>query len=325
MIGFPLNVYLLAFLGAALVSLVSLPFWRDWCQRLGLVDDPGGRKTHDKTIPLAGGLAVFTGFFFPLLAAVLALKFRLLEFHAVNLISYGFSHRTLQLAAILGGAGGMLVLGLVDDRIELRPAVKFSAQFILAALVAAAGVRITLFVPNLAFSYAITILWIVTLTNAFNFMDNMNGLCAGLGLISAWFFALIAAASGQYLVALLAFLTTGALLGFLPYNFPRASAFLGDSGSHLVGFLLSVLAILPHFYTAQHPRVLATLAPLLILGVTLGDLAWVVLIRWRLGKPFYIGDQNHLSHRLVRRGLTKPRAVLIIWLLQAVAAALATW
>ena len=117
------------------------------------------------------------------------------------------------------------ILGVLDDKHELRPATKFAGQLAIAGLVAAAGIRITLFVPNLVFSYLITILWILTVTNAFNFMDNMNGLCAGLGAIGAWHFAAISAADGQYLVALIAFLACGALLGFLPHNFPRARAF----------------------------------------------------------------------------------------------------
>jgi len=144
-------------------------------------------------------------------------------------------------------------------------------------------------------------------------MDNMNGLCVGLGAISSWYFAMSAAAAGQYLVSVVAFLTAGALLGFLPYNFPRATAFLGDGGSHLVGFLLAVLAILPHFYTAQHPRRWAVLIPLIILAVPLLDLIYVVLLRWRLKQPFYHGDNNHLSHRLVRLGLSHTSAVLLIW------------
>ena len=131
----------------------------------------------------------------------------------------------------------------------------------------------------------------------------MNGLCAGLGAIGAHHFAFIAAADDQYLVALIAFLTFGALLGFLPYNFPRARAFLGDAGSHLVGYLLAVLAILPHFYTVRHPRRWAVLIPLLVLAIPLLDMVWVVVLRWRIGQPFYQGDTNHLSHRLVRRGL----------------------
>jgi UDP-GlcNAc:undecaprenyl-phosphate GlcNAc-1-phosphate transferase len=168
-------------------------------------------------------------------------------------------------------------------------------------------------------------LWILTVTNAFNFLDNMNGLCAGVGAVGALCFAWKAAAAGQYLVALLAFLVVGALAGFLPYNFPRASVFLGDSGSHLVGYWLAVLAILPHFYSAENPHTLAVLNPLLILAVPLGDLAWVVGLRWRSGRPFYVGDTNHLSHRLVRRGLSPTRAVLVLWLLGLAAGALTMW
>jgi UDP-GlcNAc:undecaprenyl-phosphate GlcNAc-1-phosphate transferase len=201
--------------------------------------------------------------------------------------------------------------------------VKFTCQLLVAFLVAASGVRVTLFVPSVLFSYAVTVLWILTVINAFNFMDNMNGLCSGLGAIGAFYFGLAAAAAGQYLVALIAFLGCGALAGFLPYNFPRARAFLGDSGSHLVGYLLAVLAILPHFYTAKSPRPLAVFSPLLILAVPLGDLVWVVILRWRMGKPFYVGDNNHLSHRLVQLGWSRTKAVLLIWLLASAVGAVA--
>jgi UDP-GlcNAc:undecaprenyl-phosphate GlcNAc-1-phosphate transferase len=112
------------------------------------------------------------------------------------------------------------------------------------------------------------------------------------------------------------------LLGFLPYNFPRARAFLGDAGSHLIGYLLAVLAILPHFYNPRHQRQLAVLTPLLVMAVPLLDMVWVVLLRWRIGQPFYQGDNNHLSHRLVRAGLTQPMAVLVIWILAALIGAL---
>jgi len=107
------------------------------------------------------------------------------------------------------------------------------------------------------------------------------------------------------------------------HNFPRARAFLGDAGSHLVGYLLAVLAILPHFYTAQRPRHLAVLIPLLVLAVPLLDLVWVVVLRWRRGQPFYQGDTNHLSHRLVRTGLSRTQTVLLIWLLAGLLGAVA--
>jgi UDP-GlcNAc:undecaprenyl-phosphate/decaprenyl-phosphate GlcNAc-1-phosphate transferase len=333
---FPLNVYWLALAGGALASAVTLPLWRRWCRWAGVVDEPGERKIHEEAIPLAGGLAVMSGLALPLLAGAIAALLLPgwssavahapgLQGHptTVSLFQYGLSRRGIQLLGIVAGAFAMLAIGLFDDKLELRPAVKFGGQLAVALMLAAAGVRITLFVPNAAFHYFITALWILTVVNAFNFMDNMNGLCAGLGLIAAGYFGIISALGGQYLVATTAFLATGALAGFLPYNFPKASAFLGDAGSHLTGYLAAVLAILPHFYTAKNPRVFAVLKPLLILAVPLGDLAWVVVLRWRMGKPFYVGDTNHWSHRLVRRGWSKTRAVVFIWLVAAAAGALA--
>jgi UDP-GlcNAc:undecaprenyl-phosphate GlcNAc-1-phosphate transferase len=358
-VTFPFNVYLLALLGAGLTTCFALPLWRRWCVRHGLVDDPGYRKIHDKPIPLAGGLAVMTGMLIPTFIASLALWWQSahgtlqpespatyllgapasrqaadgkgatdlapLNRNIESVLLYGLNRRAAELGGIFLGALGMLAVGWLDDKRELRPGPKFAGQLLIAALVAASGARITLFVHSALFQYAITILWILTVINAFNFMDNMNGLCAGLGAIGAWCFAALAAADGQYLVALIALLTFGSLLGFLPYNFPRARAFLGDSGSHLVGYLLAVLAILPHFYTTHHPRRWAVLIPLLVLAVPLGDMVWVVLLRWRLGQPFYVGDNNHLSHRLVRRGLSRTQAVLWIWLAAAVAGAAAAF
>jgi len=320
---FPLNVYLAAFFGALATTFATLPLWRIWCERTGLVDDPGHRKIHDTPIPLAGGLAVLTGLLVPLVAATLALKLQLIGESSSAPLTYGLGKRALQLVAIAFGAAAITLLGLVDDKYELRPATKFTGQLLIAGLVATAGVRITLFVPSVWFSYAVTILWLLTVINAFNFMDNMNGLCSGLGVVGAGFFGGIAAFHGQYLVALLSFLTCGALLGFLPHNFPKAQAFLGDSGSHLVGYLLAVIAILPHFHSQKHPHPFAVLTPLLMLAVPLGDLAWVVLLRTRMGKPFYVGDTNHLSHRLVRLGLSKTTAVLVICFLATLIGGLA--
>jgi len=320
-------IYTAAFLSAFFTAFYSLQFWRKWCLRTGLVDDPGHRKIHDEAMPLAGGLTVMTALALPALLALLVLAARIPPLNSTTgpLLVHGLQRRGVELAAIFLGAIGMLLVGLWDDKHESRPGIKFLAQFAVAALVAACGARITLFVHNTVFDLAVTILWILTVINAFNFMDNMNGLCGGLGAIGALFFGLTAATAAvpQYLVALIAFLTCGALAGFLPYNFPRAKSFLGDSGSHLVGYLLAVLAILPHFYTSQNRHTIAVLTPLLILAVPLGDLVWVVILRTRMGKPFYIGDTNHLSHRLVRMGLSRTRAVLMIWLLAAAFGALA--
>lgn len=299
---------------AALATvLVTLPLWRIACVRIGLLDSPGSRKVHEKPIPLAGGLAVLGGL---LVSATLMLA---LSGEMRELVR----DRLGMWIAIAGGAVFMTLVGVLDDRHELRAGVKFTLQLAVALGVAAAGLRITLFVPNLVFQYGITALWILTVINALNFMDNMNGLCAGLGAIASATFAAAASRHDQHAEVCFSLLVCGALLGFLPYNFPRAQAFLGDAGSHLIGFCMAVLAILPSFHTARDTHPLAVLKPLLILAVPLLDMAWVVVLRWRAGTPFYLGDTNHLSHRLVRRNLSPPVAVALIWLLAAVCGALA--
>ena len=325
---FPFNFFAAAFAGAFLTTLLTLPLWRKWCLRTGLVDDPQDRKNYDapkihtQVTPLAGGFAVLTGILLPLLGGALLLKGGLLHIASANAILHGVDRRAVELGALALGAVLITFLGWWDDRHELKPIPKLAGQFLVALLVAAACKRITLFVPSELFSYAVTVLWVLTVINAFNFMDNMNGLCAGLGALGAFFFALIAAAAGQYLVAVTGFLMFGALLGFLPWNFPRAKSFLGDAGSHLVGYLLAVMAILPHFYTKQNPKPLAVLAPLFVLAIPLLDILQVSLLRTLNKKPFWIGDTNHLSHRLTRVGWSKTGAVLLLWLAAAVLGAL---
>lgn len=324
MIGFPYNVYWMGALAAFLVSIATVPLWQRWAARIGMIDDPGHRKIHHTPVPLAGGWAVLGTILIVLLAGIAAVKLGYVTFSGERdpqeLLRYGISKRAGQLAVIVAGALGMALVGMLDDRFELRPAYKFGGQVLIASCVALAGVRITLFVPSFAFSLVVTVLWILTVTNALNFLDNMNGLCTGLGIIGSAACGWTAALQGQYLVASLAFIACGALLGYLPYNFPKAGSFLGDAGSHLVGYLLAVLSILPHFYSKQRPHEWAVLSPLLILALPLLDMAYVVILRWRTGQPFYLGDTNHISHRLVRRGFSKTAAVMIIWLLAAVTA-----
>ncbi len=323
--AFPFNFFAAAFLGALLTSLLGLPLWRRWSLRTNLVDDPGHRKIHSAPVPLAGGFAVLTGILLPLLAGAILLKLDIVKVSAANAIVHGLDRRALELLVLGLGAIAITILGWLDDKHELKALPKFLGQIVIAIAVAAACKRITLFVHSEVFSYAITILWLLTVINAFNFMDNMNGLCAGLGAIGAFFFALIAAAHGEYLVAITGCLMCGALVGFLPWNFPHARAFLGDAGSHLVGYLLAVMAILPHFYTKQNPRHLAVLSPLLVLAVPLLDLAQVTLFRTLNGKPFWIGDTNHVSHRLVARGISRRETVLLLWLLAVLLGAPACW
>ncbi len=175
--------------------------------------------------------------------------------------------------------------------------------------------HISLFLHSRLASFALTVLWIVTITNAMNFLDNMDGLCAGVGLVCALVFAFVAAVQHQYFVCLMAMALAGALVGFLPHNFKPASIFLGDAGSHFVGFMLAVLPVMGTFYREGEPTVLPVLIPLLVLAVPLFDLVMVMWIRLQRGQPVYIGDVNHLSHRLVRLGLPQSWAVTLIYLI----------
>lgn len=321
--AFPFNFFSAAFAAAFLTTLLALPAWRKLCLRAGLVDDPGERKIHSESMPLAGGYAVLTGILLPLIAAAVLIRFGLLKVSSVELIEHGLERRGFELEAIAAGAVAVTFLGWLDDKHELKALPKFAGQLVIALMITLVCKRITLFVPNEAFSYLVTLFWLLAVINAFNFMDNMNGLCVGVGAIAAFLFALIAAVNGEYLVALAGCLVCGALTGFLPWNFPKARAFLGDAGSQLVGYLLAVMAILPHFYTKQNPRPLAVLSPLLILAVPLADLAQVVVMRTLHSRPFWIGDTNHLSHRLARAGLSRSRAVLVLWLAAAAIGAIA--
>ena len=222
LVSFPFNYFLAAFAGAFLTTLLALPLWRKWCLRVNLVDDPGRRKIHDAPIPLAGGFAVLTGILLPLVVGALFCLDPASKIPACSPpIAYGLNRRALELAAIAFGAIAITLLGWLDDKHELKPLPKFAGQLLIAMVVAMACKRITLFVHSEVFSYAITILWLLTVINAFNFMDNMNGLCAGLGAIGALLFAIIAAANGEYLVALTGFLMCGALLGFSAVEFPE--------------------------------------------------------------------------------------------------------
>ncbi len=319
---FPLDLYLAAALSGLIACWSCTPLWVAFAKWSGLIDHPGHRKIHQNTTPLAGGLALMTGL---VIGGAVAFWWSVSfsSTGAPEAMHHGIHARLSQTWALLIGSLLMFGVGLWDDYRDPGPGFKFAGQIMAALLVAASGVRVTLFVENPFFSYLVTILWILTLVNAMNFMDNMNGLCSGIGAWACWAFAWLGAAHGQYLVGCLGFLFFGILLGFLPWNYPRAKTFLGDSGSHLVGFWLAALALFPDYYQGGEgfswkPFTL----PLLILCAPLLDLVSVVWIRWRSGKPVYVGDNNHFSHRLCRRGFSRTEATLWIWILGCVGAGL---
>ncbi len=318
-----LLVYFYVFDVSFVLALVLTPIFRRLSFEWGFVDNPDReRKIHTEAMPLLGGLALLAAFAANvvvnyLLILPLAGKFDLPFIDLPDLRAYisGAFSVGPKLAVLLVGAALMVALGMRDDKNDLHARWKLLWQVVIASGVALSGMRVTLFFGNPVVSFLLTVLWIVTITNALNFFDNMDGLCAGVGLVCAFLFALIAGIQHQYFVCLLGLAFAGALLGFLPYNFKPASIFLGDGGSHLIGYMLAVLPILATFYRPGTPTLLPVFIPLLVLAVPLFDMGMVMWIRLRTGKPIYVGDVNHISHRLLRLGLPQSWAVTLIYLI----------
>lgn len=316
-------VYFFVFDVSFVLALVLTPFFRHISYRLGITDQPDlERKIHTGAMPLLGGVAVFAAFatnvllgYFVALPLAGRIDLPLVEMPDVRTYIEGAFSVGPKLMLLLAGGAGMIALGLYDDTRELKPGIKLLWQIAIATLVAVFHMRITVFIPNPVVNCAVTVIWIVTVVNAMNWLDNMDGLCAGVGMVCAGMFAFIAAMREQYFVCVLAVALTGSLLGFLPYNFKPAKIFLGDAGSHFVGFMLAVLPILGTFYNPGAPTWLPVLIPLLVLAVPLFDMAMVIAIRIVHGNPVYMGDINHISHRLVRLGLPQSWAVALIYLI----------
>ena len=222
------------------------------------------------------------------------------------------------LTALGVGAAVILVAGLLDDVRGLTPYHKVILQAAAAAgaglALALLGVRLQLFLPWPPLPIIVlTALWVVAVTNALNFLDNMDGLCAGLGAVAAAFLAAVNLRSGEVTVALAAVALAGACLGFLPYNWPRARVFLGDTGSMFIGFLLAALSVMGVYMRGAHIPVLAVLTPVFVLAIPVLDAVLVVVLRVRDGQPPWVGDRRHISHRLVRRGMRPSTAVAALW------------
>jgi UDP-GlcNAc:undecaprenyl-phosphate GlcNAc-1-phosphate transferase len=207
----------------------------------------------------------------------------------------------------------IMLMGLADDRWSLDWRLRLGVQVLCAAVLAATGIRVTLFGPftNPVLGGIVTVLWIVGLTNAFNMLDNMDSLAASVGVIAALLFSAGQVAVGTLFAPAVLLIVVGALLGFLVHNFPPARLFMGDAGSNFLGFLLGVMTVVGAF-TRDLYSPYSVLAPLLVMAVPLYDMTSVVLIRLREGRSPFQGDRRHFSHRLVARGLTPLQAVLTI-------------
>jgi len=298
-------------LSASLCSLARL-----WAERLGFLDRPGGHKRHASPVPLGGGVAIWlTTVIMPLCGVLVAWFARPLLPESLDAYADGVRRRSGELALILCLATVVMLMGLLDDRRALGWRLRLGVQVGLAAVLAAADVRLTLFGPfaDPFFGGVLTILWVVGLTNAFNFLDNMDGLAAGVGLVASVLFAGAQVAAGSLFVPAVLLGLVGALGGFLIHNRHPARLFMGDAGSNFLGFLLGALTVAGTYYRYDRGgSPFGVLAPLLVMAVPLYDTASVVLIRVREGRSPFLGDRRHFSHRLVARGLTPPQAVRTI-------------
>ena len=311
----------LTFLATASLSAALVPPVRALARRVDVIDRPGGRRGHEAPTPRLGGLAIFCAFFAIVLGGY---------WLALTMGEAGIARTTLGAAAerlreawrvegkllgIMAGSILIFAVGMMDDMLGARfPALaKLLGELAAAAIVVYAGVHTT-FMPAHWMNAVVTLLWIVGMTNAFNLLDNMDGLAAGVAFIAAFALLVNAWSLGTFFVCLILVAFMGSLLGFLLYNFHPASIFMGDAGSLFIGFVMATITLLETYVSKASSSLFPVLMPVLVLAVPLVDTATVVIIRLLERRPIYVGDQRHLSHRLVALGFSRSAAVLLIYL-----------
>jgi UDP-GlcNAc:undecaprenyl-phosphate/decaprenyl-phosphate GlcNAc-1-phosphate transferase len=304
----------------ALCTMLVFPV-RALAKRLGIVDKTGGRKDHCKPVPLMGGLAIFVS-----LAAVIWTSLFFLRGIQSNPMAARVSQTLSALSnyvviepklwALLAGSVIVTFIGLVDDiRGHFSPSVKLAGQIAAAALLIPAGINVDLLGSHHVAAFMVSVVWVVGITNSFNLLDNMNGLSSGIALICSVIFLVLVMFKGEFFIALLLSAMIGSTLGFFQFNMRNGSIFMGDAGSLLLGYLLGSLSLMARYADPDDAYLLPILAPVMILALPLFDTASVIVIRLRNGHPVFLGDQMHLSHRLVRMGMTQRQAVCFNYLM----------
>jgi len=328
-------------LPAAVVSALSLYPVRAFARRLGLLDHPTGHSTHANSTPLGGGIGIWLGIIGTFAVGTVAIMVvlqsaeyqRLVPAELMPYLEGGWL-RARQLWILLGCSTVLFVVGLLDDRRNVNHWLRLALQFSVAAVVVfGLKIGLTLYIANPWITNLLSMVWIVGVINAFNMLDNMDGLSGGVAAIIALSMSFVMLTTPdpgtirpQLLVAALLLVVAGSLIGFLWHNRPPAKIFMGDSGSYLVGFLIAV-AMLMATFAGNNERPHAILAPLCAMAVPLYDMITVIWIRARERRSLFTGDRSHFSHRLVDLGLTRTQAVLTIYLVTAtcgLAAALLT-
>jgi len=272
-------------------ALGLTPLSRQIAMRLGVVDKPNHRKIHHDHKPLMGGLAIYLAF-------------------AISLLLFSPPRFLVELGAVLSGAAFLALVGLADDRYNLGIRVRLGAMTVAALVLVAAGIQIHLFkIPWL--DIPLTVLWVLTIINAANFMDNMDGLTAGLTAAAAGFFMLIALTQGLTLVSSLAAALLGSAVGFLIYNFNPSSIFMGDMGALVLGFVLAVLGIKLNF--EEQPPGVTWMVPILVLALPIFDILLVVITRILEGRSPGQAGKDHTSHRLMSIGFSQRQTIFILY------------
>ena len=281
----------LAFGLALVISLYTTPLMRAAALRFGIVDRPDGRlKNQAQAVPYLGGLAIYLSF---LLALTATRRFDEIEV----------------LGMLLSGAI-VVILGLVDDLGVLTPGIKLAGQVVavLALINASVYIKLGFLTPWLAI--VLSFFWLLGTTNAFNLIDIMDGLAAGVAAAAAAVLFLIAAVNGRQTYAVLLAALCGALCGFLRYNIEPARIYMGDTGSMFVGMMLGALAM-NNSYTRRN--LVASVAPIVVLGVPIFDTLFVMYVRYRRGLPVFLGSPDHFALRLRKWRLSTRQTVLVSW------------
>lgn len=304
-----MNTYILIFILSLCLSLLLTPVVRRLCERYGWLDVPRDqRRVHRKATPRLGGVAVVTS----MLMALMALQL------VNNSVTWSLWEERSKLFVALAPAAIIFLVGAYDDMYGISPRVKFVAQGLAASLFFALGGRIEILSVSFAgaiklpvvVSFVVTVVWIVAITNAFNLIDGIDGLAAGAALFASLVMIVVSIVTGHSFVTVIALAMAGALIGFLRYNFNPASIFLGDSGSLFVGFTLATLSVQG---TQKASTVVALAIPLLAFGLPIIDTSLALLRRFTSGRPLFEGDKEHIHHKLLARGWSQRRVVLVLY------------
>lgn len=302
------RTYPVIFLTSFIITFFLTKLFRSLAIRWNFLDHPNERKFHKKPMPLMGGVAIFLGLWITVFMGVCIIIF------SASAYKEGVLMRIPWLLVIFFGGLVISAVGLWDDKFIIRPRHKLVFQFIVALCTVLAGIRIKLFLPQ-PFSYIISIVWILAITNAFNLLDNMDGVSNGIAFVNSILLFLVAIIMKNYFISAILSAFMGALLGFLWFNFPPATIFMGDCGSMFIGYIISAITILGTYYRPESPTLFPVVIPLLILAVPIFDVLSVIYIRIKYRKPIFLPDKNHFSHRLVTMGMKVRTAVLFLYLL----------